>query len=676
MIDPFADCNELGAKLASLAADAMLPAKTRSIEQFADEEIVIPTGPMKGTRFSCKKNPFVRLWFRELEKGIWRRAVITGPQRSGKTLIGFIIPTLYHLFEVRETVICGIPDLNMVQSKWNVDIKPAIAASKFEDLMPADGPGSRGGAAAVLIIFKNGSVLIFMSGGAGDKGRAGADTRVLVITETDGMGKSGEASEETNKIRQLEGRTEAWGERAMTYMECTVTVEDGITWSEYSKGTASRIAIRCPHCAKWVTPDREHFVGWQEAKNIIEAGNLAHLVCPKCGVAWTEEDRVLANQDPKLVHRGQDIDDATGEIIGVMVPTDTLGFRWTCVNNLLIPMSLIGRREWKAKNSPDEEDSEREMCQFVWARPYQGDRTDLHKISAAALSAERSIPLRKGDLPPGTVRIGVGIDVGLYFIHWTVIAYLANGTPHVVEYDRLNVIRDKEEEKAAIKTALRRLRDEVINLGWSGMKSSINCVDAGNWQDTVCEFCKESGAHWIPVKGFGDEQFGKLGKDKRQTGAKVILGAADGAKDYEVVIQVDGNMLLEANADRWKSTLHADLAIPMGKPLAMSFFYFHDGHGRFCQHLCAEKGVEEYEAGKGTVVRWVKIRKENHWLDSTTEALIAGHVAELLWRIRGPEKPKASALPPQMQTDGGMAEPPPAAHPSKNFATGGGKFKI
>jgi hypothetical protein len=126
------------------------------------------------------------------------------------------------------------------------------------------GGGSRGGRVE-SIQFLNGATLKFMSGGGSDNSRAGFTSRVVVVTETDGMDESGGTSREADKITQLEARTRAYGHRKHIYLECTASTEEGRTWREYQQGTASRIVLCCPHCGDWVSPEREHLVGWKEA---------------------------------------------------------------------------------------------------------------------------------------------------------------------------------------------------------------------------------------------------------------------------------------------------------------------------------------------------------------------------------------------------------------------------
>ena len=83
------------------------------------------------------------------------------------------------------------------------------------------------------------------------------------------MDTAGEASRETDPVSQLEARTDAYDAfgRPFICMECSVSIEEGRIWQEYINGTQSRIACPCPHCGEYVTPEREHLRGWQEAES-------------------------------------------------------------------------------------------------------------------------------------------------------------------------------------------------------------------------------------------------------------------------------------------------------------------------------------------------------------------------------------------------------------------------
>ncbi len=230
--------------------------------------------------------------------------------------------------------------MDVAYDKWALDILPVIERSRYRDQLPTQGRGSRGGTFR-SIRFKNGATLRFMSGGGGDKSRAAFTARVLVVTETDGLAVASATSKETDKLKQLEARTRAYASRKRVYMECTVTSTDGRTWTEYSAGTKSRIYLACPHCRSWVSPERQHLVGWQDATTAVDAREQSAVYCPECGERWSDDERVAANAEPRLVHRGQDID-GDGKVVGEAPATNTFGLRWTATTNLFVSPGDIG----------------------------------------------------------------------------------------------------------------------------------------------------------------------------------------------------------------------------------------------------------------------------------------------------------------------------------------------
>jgi len=234
--------------------------RLRTLREFAEQDLIIPDGPARGTRFRVDRQPLFGLFLDEVDSGRWMRFAVSGCVQSGKTLLAVVLPCLFHLFETGETVIMGLPDANMAGDKYFDDLHPAIAASRYRGFLPRAGGGSRGGKVQ-SIRFGNGAELRFMSAGGGDGQRAGKTARVVVATEVDKMDTTAESSLETNKVSQIEARTSAYDLRARIFLECTVTVEEGRIWREIKQGSDSRIIVPCPRCAAWVTPERDDLGG-------------------------------------------------------------------------------------------------------------------------------------------------------------------------------------------------------------------------------------------------------------------------------------------------------------------------------------------------------------------------------------------------------------------------------
>jgi hypothetical protein len=416
------------------------PRRVRSMRAFAEAEVVIPDGPFAGRRFRCERQPYTGLWLDQVDSGRWSRCVATGPTQSGKTLACFVIPLLYHLFELGETVICGLPDMDMAADKWRLDLLPVIERSQYRNLLPGKGAGSRGARLVETIRFGNGATLKFMSGGGGDKSRAGFTARVLVVTETDGMDSPGTASREADKITQLEARTRAYGDRKRIYLECTVSTENGRTWREYQQGSKSRIVLPCPGCKAWVTPEREHLTGWQGAQSRAEAKGAGAFTCPNCGQVWSDEERVAANLHGRVLHDEQSFDVQQADVIVGQPPqTDTLGFRWSAVNNLFLSPGELAADEWRASRAADEEAAEREMRQFVWALPVAPAQWQQSALEPHQLTARMVEGMVKGIVPATAQFLTMGVDLGKYVAHWIAVAWSPCACGHVVDYGRIDV---------------------------------------------------------------------------------------------------------------------------------------------------------------------------------------------------------------------------------------------
>lgn len=593
----------------------------RSLREFAEQDIVIPDGPYKGRRFDCRRQPFTGLWFDAVDSGKWRRYVALGPTQSGKTLCAWVIPILYHLFEVGETVICGIPTIDMAQDKWQEDLLPAIEASrKFKKLLPTSGEGSRGGMVKRAVKFRNGATLRFMSGGGGDEKRSGFTSRVVVITEADKLDEAGNQSREADKITQMEARTDAWGDNARIYLECTVSVETGRIWREYQQGTCSKIVRPCPHCRDMVTLERDNLVAWEDSETELAAKRSASWACPSCGEFWSDAEREHANSKSTLMH---------GEN-GNEPDTDTFSIRWTAADNHFWKAGDIGAREWKARNDPDEENAEKGLRQFVWALPYIPNSEDLTALDPQSIT-QRTTNVPRGIVPAGTSHLTVGIDIGKWRIHWLALAWRPGATPHVVDYGILDVPSRELGVERAILVTLREFRDTVTDPGWSTIDHhrivpSQVWVDSGYQPDSVYSFCAESGETYQPIKGLGASQDMERRYNKPKTTGSIVVKIGDGW--HIAKLKSPRIRLIEIDADRWKTWLAERLRTPLGTTGAMTLYDARAvDHLALARHWTSEKQIEEFEPGKGLTIKWDKIRKDNHWLDCAYIACTAGNYA-------------------------------------------------
>lgn len=604
--------------------------KPRSLREFAESEIILPaSSPFAGRRFRCEFQPFTRLFFEAFDTGRYNRIVIVGPTQTGKTLL-WVIVILYTLFELRRTVVVGIPDQNMIADKWRDDLLPIVEAS-FPGELPTSGPGSKGGDLKARIQFRSGPVLRFMTGGGGDAARSHFSAKTLAITEANKLDVSGGTSREADKITQLEARVSAHGDAAFVILESNPDIEDGRVWREYCGGTESRIACPCPHCEAYVTPEREHLVGWSEAETDEAARRASRYVCPECGAEISQAERRTANERALLLHKGQRVE--AGDVLGDHPDTRCLGFRWNVFNSMFTDAAFEGAGEWRASQDADAENAIKGRLQFRWGRPYKRDADELARVSHVDV-IRRCVLVERGVVPVTSKRIAAFCDLGKWVCHWSAVSFDSDGSPHVLDYGVIETATGEIGLDAALTSAIREFRDLCL-AGWpietSGAiaRPNVALVDSGWRPDRVYPLASQwQGAKDVPTyasKGFGVAQSGrKYSAPTKRSPTTLAIG--DGW--HVERLPAERVFLVEYDADRWKSALYDSLLIPLGTPGALTLYSAAPReHTPFARQLVAERLVEEYVAGRGLVRRWENTaRRANHWGDATAGALCGGNI--------------------------------------------------
>lgn len=654
--------------------------KIRTMREFAEQEIILPEGPYKGRRFKVSRQPFAGLWLGAVDRTLayqpstrFQRIFTTGPSQSGKTMLTSNVPVLYHLFEMGEAVGYALPSMDMAQDKWIKDILPVIERTRFRELLPTRGEGSQGGKVKNMVCFRNGATLKFFSAGGGDKSRAGVTVRVLVVTEANAFGGSAETSNESSKLEQLFARLQSFGSSAIAYVECTVEIETDVIWSNYQAGTASKIACPCPHCRQFVSPEREHLQGFQEAQDVLQAREQAHFVCPSCQAAINDAERRVMNESAVLIHKGQTARFERKKIVveGEPPRTNTLGFRWSGFNNLFLSAADLAAGEWDSARAVDDEAAERKQCQFVWCLPHKGDTVAVVELSAHGLAARQS-KTPESVIPRETKLVTAFLDVGKWKCWWQAIAWQEDASAVVFAYGSLDVPSEQLGEERAIAGTLREFRKKCeLGWAWQGHKETravdIAGIDAGYQGRTEggrptrvvydfiaeCQQNQETFGRYFPTKGFGHGQLaGDTYSAPKKTGGQVQLVG----ENYHVVFMpADQVQLIEFDSDYWKSFFHERLATPIDQPGAIVLFAdVPRAHQQIARHWTAEKELWEYVPGKGEQKKWVTVRRGNHQGDASVGNCVLAHYGgiRVMPQPKQPAKPKPDSSPAVVTPDG------------------------
>lgn len=593
----------------------------------------------------------MRLAYAEMMKREYWRCNATGPSQGAKTTTFFAIPIPWMVFELGETVICGLPDMGMASSKWNNDLKPIIENTKYRELLPAKGDGARGGKDVDEIYFRNGARLKFMGAGGGDKQRSHYTAPNLVITETDGFDSHGAdaASKEADKISQLEARTNAFqrtGRRI--WMECTVTTERGRTWVNHLNGTNSRIICPCPHCKSWVSPEREHLRGWQAQPTILDAEDNAWWACPHCNEEITERQRTGMNTAATLIHRGQELTE-DGRIVGTIARTNMFSIRWSAFNNLLATASSVAADEWNASKAADRENAEKKQKQFVWCLPYEPPDIRVMPLSQEAI-ARRLCGLPRGVVPADAPHLVAHLDLGKHQAWWMVCAGRPGFGMHIVDHGCITVDSERLGVEPALLDAMAqyhlRMKQGFVKVGVEQPIIPTHCWIDGGWQGgrdqkgeayVVYQFCKDTTAtdtyeRWRPVFGRGTSSDTKGSYHTPAPGPQVHV--SDNYHFHFTQTSIGQMWLVEANADYWKGFTHARMSAPMPVPGAQKpdyrgcltlFDATPEQHAELTLHLTAEEQREEFVEGKGMRRWWHPKHRLNHKGDNLYNCAVMLH---------------------------------------------------
>jgi len=484
-----------------------------------------------------------------------------------------------------------------------------------------------------------------MSAGGGDEKRSSYTARVICMTEVDKMDTAGETSREADPVRQMMARAKSVDlDQRIVWKECTTSVESGRIWQDFTAGTASRIVCRCPHCRGWVTPEREHFRGHEQAENQLQAERLGRFHCPDCGDPLTADQRVAMNHAGRLLHRGQEID-SEGAVLGPLPETRTFGFRWNAFNNLFWSPAAIAADEYAAAHADDEEEAEKEALQFNWVRPYHPPQWDSTPLEIETL-IRRQAPLRKGFVPVDAEYMTVGLDPGKRVGWWIVIAWLPDGSGHVVDYGTIEIPSDSLGVEPAIAAALRDFRDDLVMQGWAQPDGQTRLpdqvwIDASYMGEVVYGFCREAGPRFRPALGLGTGQHYQRRYSAPKTTGSIVKFLGEGF--HIIYVKKARTFAIEVDADHWKSRLHERLAQPADQAGGIRFFFSTDRneHRSLAKHFTAERQVEEFIPGRGTVTRWVRESRKNHWFDAGYNACAAAHLVGV--RVVKTDRPTAAA---------------------------------
>ena len=408
-------------------------------------------------------------------------------------------------------------------------------------------------------------------------------------------------------------------------------------WRIWQEGTRHEWAVPCPECDAYFVP-RFKLLTWPEGCTPRRALKEAKLACPGCGALIGDEHRSRMNTRGHYLAPGQSVVD--GQVVGDPPDSDTASF-WA--SGVMSPWLSFGQRAatWLRASRSGDPDRVRATINTVFG--------ELYRVGADAPAWE-SIRSLCGAYPSGTVPTGVqrltcGVDVQKNRLIYSIRGWGAHSESWGIEAGELW----GETEMDAAWEVL----SELLQRPFGGKQIRRMAIDSGyrpgdKWKrpdNLIYAFVRRHAGRAIATKG-------------HDTQSKPLAPSLIDVTERGKLIK-HGLQLWHLDSDYFKSWVHTRLQWPADQPGA--WHVPQDVTDDYCQQVTAEARVLK-PSGR---VAWVRVRRDNHYLDCEALNVAAAHSLGL-HRMRE----KAPASDPQTTDVTASApkapSPPPAPRPSPN----------
>lgn len=373
------------------------------------------------------------------------------------------------------------------------------------------------------------------------------------------------------------------------------------TWRLWQQSTRHEWAWPCPLCGDYFIP-RFELLKWPEGASPAEARRDAWVECPHCGGIIEEEHKADMNARGVAVAPGQHVE-PDGTVVGDPPDTDIYGL-W--VSGLASPWRTFGQRAerfLKAVLSGSQE-----KIQGVINTGFG----ELFRLGADEPVAWKEIiearePYRFGEMPDGVRVVTAGVDVQSDRLVYVVRGWGVRYESWLLDAGELfGDTRYDEVWTAAADLLVKdfgqfRIRRMMVDSGFRPGKPGLFPTNK------IYEFCRRFRPTVCACKGRAE-----LDKPMYMSNIDITINGR---------VFKGGLQLWHLNTDYLKSWVQQRLDWPEDQP--GGFHISIDATEDYCKQLVSEARVVK-PSGHST---WVKVRRDNHYLDC--EAL-AHAGAELL----------------------------------------------
>ena len=506
--------------------------------------------------------------------------------------------------------------------------------------------------------FRGGQMFVVGSNAPADL--AAQSVRILLADEVDRYEAS--AGTEGDPIDLGKQRTETYGAFAKFGAFSTPLLAGSSRIdASYQESDKREWRIRCPHCRRSFAPLWEH-VAWAKGAQGEHLPDTAHMVCPGCGTAWSEPDRMRA------------ID--AGEWVATAPFTGIAGFHISALGCKRAGLAKLVRRFIAAGKNHERLKA---FTNLVLAETW--------RIAGESVEPDNLFARREarpyGDVPMGVLFLTAGVDVQRDRIEAYIWGWGRDRRCWLIDF---RVFRGKPSQPEVWKEL-----DDLLLETWrheSGVDMRLRRlgIDTGDglYTSPVYQWCWRHGGRVVmPVKGASrQERMDASVPVKMSEPVSLNAGGRRKRSDLRVALIATGVFKSELMASL-RLDLDDDGSAPPGwisLPRSADM--------DVCQQLVAEELVLAPKKHGPAAYEWRKRQARNEALDCFVYARAAAWMlgvdrwSEAKWRDAeaalgllsdgAPSRParKAPEAPAEAREAPAAALPPPAAAPRASMRPG------
>lgn len=258
------------------------PPPRLTVSEFADAELIVPIGPLEGTKWRTSTAPYQRGVVDAFEEpGVEHVAVMTSAQVGKTSLLLNLLA--YHIAHDPCTALVVEPqkeDMAKDFSKNRLDVLIDRTPMLRDKVSKRREKG--GSSTTYLKTFRGGMVAI--AGANSASSLASRPIRLLLLDEIDRYPP--ELRGEGDTIAVAMKRTTAYRGRRRIVMSSSPTMRDAPIDTWYRRGDQRKYFVPCPECGDM------HTYRWENVRWEDDDPATARLVCPSCDHAMDDVERV------------------------------------------------------------------------------------------------------------------------------------------------------------------------------------------------------------------------------------------------------------------------------------------------------------------------------------------------------------------------------------------------